>query len=169
MADWVAVWMGGAVLVLGFLLVGLLGPFDPDAPCVFGDFVASDIVSVVVFLGWGCVDRGVYWDWGILALGSKWSLSPWDFLISSFAHFTGLLCDGSILFGVEGYGAYFVFWEALYHFRDHFFPFLWIQRLILGTIYTIFAFKRAIQISVRLKDVQVPRSNIHVYIASRGT
>ena len=40
---------GGAVLVLGFLLVGLLGPFDPDAPCVFGDFAASDIVSVVVF------------------------------------------------------------------------------------------------------------------------
>ena len=39
------------VLVLGFLLVGLLGPFDPDAPCVFGDFAASDIVSVVVFLG----------------------------------------------------------------------------------------------------------------------
>ena len=31
-------------------------------------------------------------------------------LISSFTHFTGHLCDGSILFGVEGYGAYFVFW-----------------------------------------------------------
>ena len=45
-------WMGGgggAVLVLGFLLDGLLGPFDPDAPCVFGDLAALDIVSVVVF------------------------------------------------------------------------------------------------------------------------
>ena len=35
-----------------------------------------------------------------------------------------------------------------------------IQRLILGTIYTIFAFKRAIQISVRLKDVQVLKNLI---------
>ena len=44
---------------------------------------------------------------GFWPLGAN---GPWDFLISSFAHFTGLLCDGSILFGVEGYGAYFVFW-----------------------------------------------------------
>ena len=42
---------GGAVLVFGFLLVGLLGPFDPNAPCVLGDFATSYIVSVVVFLG----------------------------------------------------------------------------------------------------------------------
>ena len=40
----VALGGGGAVLVLGSLLVVLLGPFDSNAPCVLGDFDASDIV-----------------------------------------------------------------------------------------------------------------------------
>ena len=62
---------------------------------------------------------------------------------------------GPFCLGLKGMVPILCFGEALYHFLDHFFPFFWIHRLILGTIYTIFAFKRAIQISVRLKDVQV--------------
>ena len=41
-----------------------------------------------------------------------------------------------------------------------------IQGLSLGTIYTIFAYKRAIQISVRLKDVQVLKNLIIPFILS---
>ena len=41
--------LGGTVLVLGFMSLGLLGPSDPVARCVFRGFAEYDVVSEVVF------------------------------------------------------------------------------------------------------------------------
>ena len=76
-------------LILRVSIVGPLGLFGPDDPCVFEDFVLADSVSVDVF--WiravalvGFVEFGRFWP-----LGAN---GPWDFLIYLFSCFTVIFC-----------------------------------------------------------------------------
>ena len=114
------------MLFLEFLSLGLLGPSDPVAPCVFKGFSELVVDSKVVFWAEGGLFNGFVKFGGILALGSSCSLNPWDFWFDRFVQNFRIYWTGPDWFRIKRYGTCFMFWGSFpsSFFRDHFFQLL---------------------------------------------